>query len=126
MPPDMDRLLNEPLPRLVHAIGILARLRLIEKLALSPEISSLGEMRRITDVVLRRRLPVLNLFLHSGSLVPGKSPYVKAPSELEEFLARIEGWLEWVASRTDFESLTLAEAGRRVREAAPAPETSVA
>jgi hypothetical protein len=117
----VDHLLNAKGFRLVHVIGLLARLNLIEKLALSPEINGLREMRRLTDVALARGLPVLNLFFHSGSLVPGKSPYVRAPSELEAFLGSIERYLDWLGTRTAFEPLTLTEAGRRVRAAAVSP-----
>ncbi len=113
----VDRLLNTRLPRLFHAIGILARLDLVEKLSLCPEIDGFEGMRRLTEVAVRRRLPVLNAFFHSGSLVPGKTPYVRAPSELEAFLDRIERWLEWTARHTPFEPVTLSEAARRVREA---------
>ena len=116
----VDRFLNTRAARLFHAVGLLARLDLVTKLSLCPEIDGYEEMRRLTEVAIRRRLPVLNAFFHSGSLVPGRTPYVRAPSELEAFLDRIDRWLDWTAKHTEFEPLTLTEAGRRVRAGLPA------
>ncbi len=117
----VDRLLSSRGIRVFRTLGILARLGIIETLALCPELYRLELMIQLTEVALQRRLPILNFFFHSGSLVPGKSPYVRAPSELEAFLGSIERYLDWLGTRTPFDALTLTEAGRRVRAAAVSP-----
>src|SRR5246500_1767789 len=81
--------MNERLKAL-HVPGILARLRLIERISLTPEGVSLEELKRLTRVLLRRGHRVFNFTYHSPSLVPGNTPYVKNELDLREFLGRIE------------------------------------
>src|SRR5215471_13678920 len=106
--------MNERLKAL-HVPGILARLRLIERISLTPEGVSFEERRRLTRVLLRKGHRVFNFTYHSPSLVPGNTPYVKNEADLRAFLGRIERYLEFFAGEvsgraaTPFEVKALAE-----------------
>lgn len=67
--------------------GALSRLGLLERIPLTPEGVSAEEALRGIDVALDDGLPVLVFSFHSPSLVPGHTPYVRTPRELEEFYA---------------------------------------
>jgi hypothetical protein len=79
----------------LHVPGIFARLRLLERIRLTPEGTSLAELRRLVDTMLAagRRLFVLSY--HSPSLVPGNTPYVGSDSDLHRFLALIEQFCDY-------------------------------
>lgn len=119
--------MNERLKAL-HVPGILARLRLIERISLTPEGVSFEEQRRLTRVLLRKGHRVFNFTYHSPSLVPGNTPYVKNEVDLRAFLRRIERYLEFFSGEvsgrgaTPFEVKALAE--RRVAATCPSTSTS--
>jgi hypothetical protein len=106
--------MNERLKAL-HVPGILARLRLVERIKLTPEGISFEEQRRLTRAMLRKGYRVFSLTYHSPSLAPGNTPYVRSQDDLWAFLRRIEQYLEFfieeVGGRavTPFDVKTLAE-----------------
>jgi hypothetical protein len=74
--------------------GILSRLGLANRLMLSPEGFALDEMIRLADALLARGVRVLTLSYHSPSAEVGHTPYVRSDRDLDEFLGRVEGFLE--------------------------------
>ena len=89
--PMIHRLLRSQ-PKL---LGVLSRLGLLEKIALTPEGVTLEEALRGIDIAVDDGLPVIVLSFHSPSLVPGHTPYVRS----EEDLDRLYGWLRGVYGR---------------------------
>ena len=85
---------RRPLERLKVG-GILSRLRAVERLHLSPEGHTLDEMERLTRSLMMRGVRVFAVSFHSPSLQPGCTPYVRNEAELEEFLGRLRGYLEF-------------------------------
>jgi hypothetical protein len=106
--------MNERLKAL-HVPGILARLRLVERIKLTPEGISFEEQRRLTRALLRKGHRIFNFTYHSPSLAPGNTPYVRNDADLRAFLQRIEQYLsffiEEIGGRaaTPFEVKKLAE-----------------
>src|SRR5262249_24219720 len=86
--------MNERLKAL-HVPGILARLRLVERITLTPEGISFEEQRRLTRALLRKGHRVFSLTYHSPSLVPGNTPYVRNQADLRAFLRRIEQYFDF-------------------------------
>jgi hypothetical protein len=86
--------MNERLKAL-HVPGILARLRLLERITLTPEGISFDEQCRLTRALLRRGHRVFSLTFHSSSLVPGNTPYVRSEADLQVLLRRIDQYLEF-------------------------------
>ena len=105
---------NERLKAL-HVPGILARLRLIERIKLTPEGISFAEQRRLTRALLRKGYRVFSLTYHSPSLAPGNTPYVRSEADLQAFLTRIDQYLKFFVEEvggrpaTPFEVKALAE-----------------
>ncbi|MBV9179683.1 MAG: glycosyltransferase, partial [Acidobacteria bacterium] len=60
-------------PRLndMYSVGIFARLRLLERIPLTPEGVTLGELRRVTTTLLSRGQRIFVFNYHSSSLLPG-------------------------------------------------------
>ncbi len=64
-----------------------SRLRLLERIALTPEGVSADEALRGIDVALARGLPLLVLSFHSPTLAPGHTPYTASEADVEALYA---------------------------------------
>lgn len=94
----VDRLFRSlPLVPL-HIPGLLARAGIVERIALTPEQTPLDKMLALTEAAVERRLPVLNLFLHSTSMLPGATSFVPSTGDRERLLERIRRYLDTVVS----------------------------
>lgn len=69
----------------LHAGAALARLGLVERIAMTPEGIPAERACRAIDVALDQRLPILTFSFHSPSLQPGNTPYVRTDSDLDRF-----------------------------------------
>ncbi|MDE2437230.1 MAG: WalW protein, partial [Sphingomonadales bacterium] len=69
--------------RIPQMRGVLARLRIMERIPLTPEGVTLDEAIRGIDIALDMGLPVLVFSFHSPSLAPGYTPYVKTEDDLD-------------------------------------------
>ena len=68
-----------------HAGAALARLGLVERIALTPEGIPAERACKAIDIAIAARLPVLNFSFHSPSLQPGNTPYVRSIADLDLF-----------------------------------------
>lgn len=68
-----------------HAGAALARLGLVERIALTPEGIPAERAVKAIDIAIAARLPVLNFSFHSPSLQPGNTPYVRSTADLDLF-----------------------------------------
>lgn len=75
--------------------GILCRLRLLNRVWLSPEGYASSEQRRLVRALSKDGLKVFSFSLHSPSLEPGNTPYVRSESELESFLSNCRSFFEF-------------------------------
>jgi hypothetical protein len=91
----LHRRTNEPSLRGLHIPGVLARLRLFDRVTLSPEGVTVAEQRRLTKALLATGHRIFSLTYHSPSLEPGNTPYVRSEVDLRKFLDRIEQYLEF-------------------------------
>jgi len=112
----VDRLVRSPVPRALRLSGLAARVGQLDRIALSPELSTDEELRRLTDISLRHEIGTLNLFLHSSVLLPGATPYTASPDGVQVLLARIDAWLGYLHRGCQVEHVTLSEAGNQFRE----------
>lgn len=84
-----------------RAAGLLSRLGLLERIALTPEGVSREEALRGIDIALDDGLQVLVLSFHSPSLVPGFTPYVRSEEDLDRFY----DWLRAIYAYFDLRSV---------------------
>lgn len=94
----------------------LARLGLVERIALTPEGIPAEKACEAIDIAIAARLPVLNFSFHSPSLQPGNTPYVRSEADLDLFYRWWDVVLDHLARR-GVEATTvdgiLAMAGRK-------------
>lgn len=90
--PVLHRAASTPALRRLHAVGVMARLHVVNKTMLSPEGHSLAEMQALTRSLLARGVRTFAMTLHSPSVQPGCTPYVRTERDLQEFLARIDAF----------------------------------
>ena len=91
----LHALLSQRRAARLHLPGISARLRLLERLRLSPEGHSLNDMKRQTRAALARGERYFMLTYHSSTLLPGATAY--APSEFlrDQFLEKLDQYLSF-------------------------------
>ena len=91
--PDLHALMERaPVARL-RLPAIASRLRLLDRLRLTPEGHTLAEMKRLTRALLGCGQRTFVLSLHSPSVVPGNTPYVRSENDLAVLLQRLRAYL---------------------------------
>ncbi len=71
--------------------SIMARLGLVERIALTPEGIPLTKAKKGIDRALEENIPILNFSFHSPSLAVGHTPYVRSEDDLESLYQWWEG-----------------------------------
>ncbi len=75
--------------------GICSRLKLLERIRLSPEGFSFRDQRNLTEWLLKKNVNVLTWSFHSPSLQVGGSPYVKDGAAQQELLEANRRYFEY-------------------------------
>jgi hypothetical protein len=91
--PKLHALLEHRAMARLRLPAIASRLRLLARLRLTPEGYTLAEMRRLTRALRAQGQRTFVLSLHSPSVVPGNTPYVRSDADLAVLLARLRGYL---------------------------------
>lgn len=87
--------------------ALFARLRLLERITLTPEGISYPELCRLTRALLKRGEKIFCLTYHSSSLLPGSTPYVADEAQRRVFLQTLERYLETFVRGHGFQPTTL-------------------
>lgn len=95
-------------------IGMLYRFKMLEKIQLSPELHGFSEMKSLIKASLKRGDRVLNMFLHSSSLIPRGSPYASTESDIKEILHRVEAVSSYLKRNHDVYFCTISEAKEKI------------
>ena len=98
--------------------GVLARLKAVDRLKLSPEGFTLEEMKHLSRHLFAGGERVFSVTLHSPSLQPGNTPYVRNETDLRAFLGTLGSYFEFFmndlggqpSTPADVRSLLLAHA----------------
>ena len=80
--------------------GILSRLALLEKIALTPEGVTRDEASRGIDIAIDDGLPLLVLSFHSPSLMVGQTPYVRNEDDLDALYDWLRAIYAYLALRS--------------------------
>jgi hypothetical protein len=89
------RWVETPLGRATKLAAIANRLGVCRHVKLSPEGTSLAELKGLVESSLRDGVNHLVLMLHSTSLMPGFSPYAKDAAGVEGLYQRLGGILDF-------------------------------
>lgn len=95
--------------RHLKVIGVLDRLKLLSRVALSPENATAGQMIALARKVRANAYPLLVMYFHSSTLTAGLTPFVRTVEDEKELLDRITAFLEF-ARDEGITSITLSEA----------------
>ncbi|WP_324742571.1 polysaccharide deacetylase family protein [Tsuneonella sp. CC-YZS046] len=85
--------------RMPRMRGIMARLKLMERVPLTPEGVTVREAIHATDVAVDKGLPLLVFSFHSPSLHPGSTPYVRDEADLDRLYDWWRGLFAHLAAR---------------------------
>lgn len=102
------RLAESRFARKICLLGLFGRIGLLNKVWLSPELSSIASMIELSKRMQENNYPCLNMTFHSSSLLCGLSPFVRTVEESKQFLQRIREFLIF-ARTAGWESQTLAQ-----------------
>jgi len=83
--------------RRFRLLGILDRMKVLNKVLLSPEPDTAENMIGLAESMKRNGYKVLNLFFHSTSLQHGLNHFTKTVEEAAEMIRRIDRFLEYAA-----------------------------
>jgi hypothetical protein len=75
--------------------AVLSRLRVLERIRLSPEGYSLSDLERLTRRLMGEGTRVFTFSFHSPSLRPGCTPYVRDGDDLAAFLKRCSDYFSF-------------------------------
>ena len=94
----------------LHLLGLAARVRLIKRIFLSPEMHSVADMLTLSRRLIDQGVRHLHLFFHSPSLRPGLSPFVADAAGVERFYRTIASYVEGLGRMTSLAFATISEA----------------
>jgi hypothetical protein len=113
--PGLHRLASAPPFSWVGLPGILSRLGALDRLMLSPEGFAFEHHRKLTRALLDRGVNVFCFTLHSPSLKPGCTPYVKSLAERDQFLDTCRRYFDFFMSEIGGVGMTPLEFARSLR-----------
>ena len=94
--------------------GILSRLKVLQRLRLSPEGFTYADMRRLTDSLLRNGERIFIFSLHSTCVMPGCTPWVRTETDLKELLERCLRYFRYFFNELDGITMTISELYKHV------------
>jgi hypothetical protein len=113
---------ERPVPRKLHARGILDRLGIVRRIKFSPEQATAPEMQMLVDAYLAEHAVCMVMMFHSSSLVPGGSPYVRDEADLRGFFATLREVFQYCCRERGMKPYGLTEFARSYSKATcPAP-----
>jgi hypothetical protein len=113
--PELYRIAARPALSWARLPGILSRLGALERLRLTPEGFLPRHHRRITRALLARGVRTFTFSLHSPSVKPGCTPYVRSDRELEDFLDSCRRYFDFFLGELQGVSMTPLELVRLAR-----------
>lgn len=113
----VHRILTGRSLRHLRLAGVASRAGLVRRVMATPEIHTAEDLLALSRCLLTEGAPFVHLFLHSSSLVPGLSPFVKTAAERDRLHRRIECYVEGLARMASIEARTVGEAAEALGSA---------
>ncbi len=104
----------------LRAVGILAKCHAVDRLSLSPEGYTVQDMTKLARFLFAGGLRTFTLSLHSPSCAPGFTPYVRTAAELDSFIQRIRGFVEFFQKELNGICRSVPEIQQQISRLAPA------
>jgi hypothetical protein len=112
--PGLYRLATKSSLRSLRLPGILARIGALERLHLSPEGYAFEDNRRLTRALHHEGARTFTFALHSPSVKPGCTPYVRSEKDLVQFLDSCRRYFEFFLHELGGVSMTALELRRHL------------
>ena len=93
--PWLHRAISHPSLKVTRIVGVMSRLGIVNKIMLSPEGSSLDEMKAVTTSLRRRGVRTFSLTMHSPTVKAGCTPYARTQAEVDRFLDRVAAYCDF-------------------------------
>jgi hypothetical protein len=93
--PHLQAAIQHPLGSVTRLGGILGRLGMLSRIRLSPEGFAFQDTRALTQSLLADGLRIFSFTLHSPSVQPGCTSYVRDHNELQTFLQHIRAYFQF-------------------------------
>jgi hypothetical protein len=106
-----------PFPAFLAGLG--ARAGLCKRVVLSPECASVAEMMTLSQRLLERGVPQLQLTWHSPSLMPGLSPFTRTAADVQGLFAAVEDYFDRLSNVASLTFVTVSEAAAILEPASP-------
>jgi hypothetical protein len=113
---DLYRLACKPIFARLRAQALLARSRAVERMLLSPEGFRPDDHRRLTYALLERGVRTFTFNMHSSSIQPGSTPYVRNERDRAQFLASCRQYFDFFLNELHGVSRTALELKRQLCE----------
>lgn len=94
----------------LRPIGLLWQLGLLRKIYLSPELSTAGDMITLCKKALANNTPVIHMNLHSSSLLPGATSYVRDSKDKLRMIEKISQVVEFLNEHCEITMCTVSQA----------------
>ena len=103
--------------RRLRMVGALDRLNLVCRIKFSPEQADARRMKQLIRAYVANGAPAMVMMLHSSSLTPGGSPYVRNLDQLNRFYAQLDRVFAYCTYDLEMPSQTLTEFARSYMQA---------
>jgi hypothetical protein len=101
---------SRPSVRPFRLAGIASQLNLVRQVIGSPETSTVADLLRLTRCLIDEGTGFFHLFVHSSSLLPGRSPFVSTDADRRRLYRMLESYVELLARMVLIRPATVAEA----------------
>ncbi len=102
--------------------SLMARMRLLERIKITPEGITIAEAKRLVHHTLPRGQTVFVLTYHTPSLVAGNTPYVRTPHDLDRFLGWLDEFYDFFTREIGGRCATWRDVRTTLMDPAPLPE----
>jgi hypothetical protein len=103
----------------LHLPGLVSRMKLLERLRLSPEGHSLEDMIRQTRSAIAEGQRFFMLTYHSSSLLPGATSYIRTEADRRRFLESLDRYIAFFLSECGGCADAVSAVGRTLRDRRP-------
>jgi hypothetical protein len=103
----------------LRGVGILWHTRLLRKVTLSPELHNYRDLEKALSALAGAGAPALQITLHSPSVVPGHTPYVRSIEDRDRLLGVLRRLIVFARERWGAISQTLTEFAGSYMRATP-------
>lgn len=93
-----------------RAVGLAWHTKYLRKIHLSPELHKVDDMLLLTDALIRRKEPVLHMFMHSSSLIDNPNSLLGNTNSFEFITQSLRRYIEELKKRFDVKFCTISEA----------------